>query len=870
MRRTLFLHVTPTLPVASTPTTLNPADKDATITLSGGNLVATKNVTHATTWGVARGVHSVAAGAVYFESTATYTGTADFVVGIALSTASMAFQPGSLETFGALGTTLLPRSITGPKKNGDARTNGQTTATTAAVASAVTLRHWIDFDAGTYKVAVGAGAFVTVFQDGADYGGNYYWFGLAQSWFPIIGLLRPVGTTAAVTLNFGATPWVYGLPAAGVGYIGQANAGTPVPLRLASRSVVPWRAGSFLDQFAFYDGRISTKSDPTLSLQAAVWTQGGGASGGNPVVGALEFWNGDHALDPWLDYVWRDALAELFYTEGELVDDAETRGTWARAKVDRVEGKQDTIRMVFADALAQLDRPAQANTYGTQAAAGVTLDRDLGLVGTENEGRPLSLCLGAVFQAEPYNVNPAPSLREYQWSDGPVAEITAVYDKCDPFDELTTGVDIRRTSQTDGFRMAPSIAGPLGKVTADLLGLFNRSTMRVNPATDGSFTTWAGLPSTPSGWTRTGTQTAGTLISNAGGAARFQSDGSSPGTIGLAKNALVPAGEFIEIQFTVTTVTTPGPLYFRLAGSSSVNRRVDITAPGLYRVTMQNTGTTTANFLILTSLAAADVSNVVIDDLGVWTAVPILRLSDMLTHLATVRGPLSGADIDAVSVAALAAKFNPRLGFYSNEQQNTLELVRQMMTGFTGFVYSDQSMKLGVGRLEDVSLMTPTLTLAEVDLIGRPTRTFDAARSLSTTLAGRRNASPTDDTSMATSVSSADRRRWSAAFQFVRSALNRVSAAYANADKGEPVATWLVDEPDVRAEVSRVATLHATQRFFYGVTTSLDTAAAAALNPGDVVHVTADSYDLAAGRALLCLGITRRFFSNAVDLVLWG
>lgn len=863
-RRTLFLHVTPTLPVAATPTTFTAA---AGITLSAGNLQGTISGSTAPNSPCMKSIAGLAAGQAYWETTVTYTGAASFLeVGFGMSTASTIYPLGQ-DLGGGENTRTGGLQV---KTGLWFAAGGSVASGLGVIASGSVLRHWLDMDAKTYKIANGAGAFVTVasgsgFPNDTSSGTPVY----GDTLFAMASFTNTAGSSCTCLFNMGATPWVYGLPAAGVGYLGTANAATSVPLKLASRTVVPIRAGTNPDQFAFYDGRISTKADPTLSIQALTWPQGGGASGGNPVVGAIEFWNGDHALDVWSSYTWRDVLAELYYTEGELRDAAEVRGTWARAKVDRVEFKEGTVRMVFADVLAQLDRPAQANTYGTQAAANVTLDRTLDLVGTQNEGRALPLCLGVVSQADPYNVNPAPGTREFQWADGPVSEVTFVYDKCDPFDELTTGVDIRRTSQTDGFRMAPAIAGPLGKVTADLIGLFNRSTQRVNPATDGSFTTWAGAPTTPSGWTRTGAETAGTNITNAGGAARMRSDGTSP-LLGLVKGALIPGSAFVEIQFTVTSVTLAGPLYIRLAGSATLNRRIDITKAGTYRVTMQNPGVATANLIFYCGLTALDLVNVVVDNLGVWEILPILRLSDMLTHLATVRGPLLSTDINTASVAALVAKVNPRLGFYSSEQQNTLDLVRQLLNSFTGFVYADQSMKLGVGRLEDVGLATATLSIGEADIIGTVVRDFDAARALSTNLAGRRNVSPTDPSSMATSVSLADQRKWAAAWQYVRSSLNRVAAAYANADKSEPFGTWLVDELDIAAEVNRIATLYSVQRYFYRLTVTLDNAASAALNPGDVIQVTAQRYDLAAGRRMLCLGVTRRFFSSAVDLILWG
>lgn len=866
-RRTLFLHVTPTLPVASTPATWDPLYLGAGATLSGGNLtVSTTAAAGGTpttrTTAFARG------GVIYWETLVSYTSNGDFWAGIGAGLSGATANP-----IGEGAGTAGPASG-GVKKSGAFRWNVTTTANLGAIASGDTLRHWLDMDARVYKIAVNGGAFVTVLS-GAQ------WVQDVTGAVPVdfsrlyaeVTLQRATGSTSSVTANFGATPWTYGLPAAaGVTIMGSANAATPVPLKLASRSVVPIRAGTNPDQFAFYDGRISTKSDPQLSIQASTWPQGGGASGGNPVVGAIEFWNGDHALDVWSGYIWRDVLAELYYTEGELIDDAETRGTWARAKVDRIEFKADTVRLVFADVLAQLDRPAQTNTYGTQADAGDKIERTIDLVGTQNEGRSLPICIGAVFQADPFNVNPAPGTREYQWSDEPVSEITAVYDKCDPYDELLTGVDFHRTSQTDGFRMSPVVSGPIGKVTADLIGPGKRGTNRISSTGIGAFTTFSGSPVTPSGWTRTGSETAGTTFTNGGGSLRIKSDGTSL-TLGLiATGVAITQGAYIEAQFSVVAATTPGPFYLRLvAGLNTVTRRIDVYGPGLYRVTMKAPAAGgTASFRIFAANQAADIADVSIDLLDVWEITPKTGLADILTDLATVRGPLTTADINTASVAALTAKFNPRLGFYSGEQMNTLELARQLLNSVTGFIYADQTMKLAVGRLEDVSPYAATLAIAEADIIGTVTRDFDPAKALSTNLAGRRNVSPTDPSSMASSVTTADKQRWSAAWQYVRSALNRVASAYSNADKAEAFGTWLVDEEDIHAEVNRLATLYSVQRYFYRVTISLDTATAAGLNPGDVIALTANRYDLAAGRNLLCLGVIRRFFSSAVDLILWG
>ncbi len=180
------------------PTTLNPADKDASITLSNGNLRAT--ATAATTWVSARATTAKSLGKWYFEATSVST-SLNLVLGLANSTQSLATylgNPGS-------------NSVGYASSNGDIKQNFTVLATAASWAGgnevaeiAVDLTNhllWARKAGGSWN---GTGA-----DPAAGTGGVSI---LSGTLYPAISVYD-VGEADVIQVNFGATAFTGTVPA---------------------------------------------------------------------------------------------------------------------------------------------------------------------------------------------------------------------------------------------------------------------------------------------------------------------------------------------------------------------------------------------------------------------------------------------------------------------------------------------------------------------------------------------------------------------------------------------------------------------------------------------------------------------------------
>lgn len=126
----------PTGAGVAAPTTWNPADKSATVTLSGGNLVATSNGS-ANCDGV-RGTNAHSSGKWYFEITAVVINGAnlDFMyIGVADATASLALRTGLVNALGAVYRSNPSNSIGTLCANSDSTSISATAYTSGAVIS---------------------------------------------------------------------------------------------------------------------------------------------------------------------------------------------------------------------------------------------------------------------------------------------------------------------------------------------------------------------------------------------------------------------------------------------------------------------------------------------------------------------------------------------------------------------------------------------------------------------------------------------------------------------------------------------------------------------------------------------------------------
>lgn len=168
-----------------TPTTWNPADKGASVTLSNANLTASTNYN-----GSVRSVFSASAGKWYFEVTASASGS---MVGIGKSTAKItgaASYPG----VDANGWSLF-------WSTGEKYTNNVGVAYAgAAIANGIVVGVKVDLDAGTLGFIV----------NGVDKGNAFS--GLVGTFFAMFGG-GSSGGASTITANFGGSAFSNSVPA---------------------------------------------------------------------------------------------------------------------------------------------------------------------------------------------------------------------------------------------------------------------------------------------------------------------------------------------------------------------------------------------------------------------------------------------------------------------------------------------------------------------------------------------------------------------------------------------------------------------------------------------------------------------------------
>lgn len=142
--------------MALAPTTWNPADKDSTVTLSGGNLTADSSST-----GGVRSVFSATAGKYYWEVTYP-AGVSGQMVGVATSSASVDYWPGG-DAFGWAFESSIGNIYTAAAVVATSGTVPVTTLSVLLDADAKELRFWADgVDCGVVISLTGAAFYAAV------------------------------------------------------------------------------------------------------------------------------------------------------------------------------------------------------------------------------------------------------------------------------------------------------------------------------------------------------------------------------------------------------------------------------------------------------------------------------------------------------------------------------------------------------------------------------------------------------------------------------------------------------------------------------------------------------------------------------------
>lgn len=830
-RRILLVEIKPLVPQAKTYATWSTTDKDADITLSGGNLVAT---CAAGQIGALRATVDMTSGQWYWETTYTTLPDPGYVMATGIATSAW-----SLTASVAMGADLTQYSQAGPRQSdGNCYFNNALTGTVGAVAAANVIGHWYDADSGRYKVRKNGGAWQDLGRRPAL---------TRNGWFPAASLAR----NAKVTANFGASAFAYAVPFG-------ANPGVyslPDPVEttvyIASEGFNTGSADT--PASTHYAGRIASDFDLVTQREGGCWVWGNQSRSSR---GQISVVANDGELDGWLDWLWRDADVRIYAGyEGDARSAFVLR---SKERVESVTLSESRWTITLADQLALLDRAIPRPIYSGSVG-------NASLAFTPSPivfGKPL-YCEGALRQT----ATTGNDAFAYDLSSNPVL-IDAAYDRGDIFTPFT---DWHATQDGLGFKL---INDPDEPVTAHPVGGWK---FGASDLIDTDFATWGGSPSVPTGWTQLG---AAWNVTN-----RFQQWNTSECRLRAAGSQVVQmynsatslTAGYWRVTFDVLTVTTAGVVNFIVGGN---NRFVRIDRVGAFSCIVQAAATAQIQFIAgndgTNVLGAIDV---VIDNFKVRSATLIDHLGEWTKALSETMG---GVTVDSASAAALEGKADYRLAHYSNEDETILSILRKTLDGWCGWLVPKLDGTIAVGRV-DLPAETASLNLSDLQ-VQSVSVSLDVAKGLTTRIAGRRNHRVHSDSDIATSVAGDLRADLKTEYTY-RSAQPTVlqiglssgsgspptvSADVKQAD-GAPARPTLLQEPDdLQAEISRVATLWREQRRFYSVACLLDAVAGDAIEPGQTVNLVWPRYGLDSGRNLLVIGVTTRFWSRVVNLTLWG
>ncbi|AVP97899.1 hypothetical protein C7S18_12130 [Ahniella affigens] len=817
--RVLLIQIDAMQPGARVYTTWNASDKTAGCALSGSNLIASATAT--ANYNGVRSVQVLSSGQWYWETALAFASGTGYV--LAAGIARTGFAIGSTQ----LGTDGAGNSAAGPGQDGQVRYKGAVTGDAGTVATGNVVRHHLDLDAGTYRVAIAGGAWVIVAT------------GLSGSWYPCAQFTV---SGHAITANFGATAFVYAVPDGASSGVWAVSASTPATKYLASETVITLPTATPAN--TLYLARLMRNADPKLTRRVSCWPWGGDASA--TLIGDLVFANRDRGLDSWRGLEFRNALVTLRYgTAKQCRIDPSACAIWAQGIAERVDFGADTVSLVMADVLAQLDRPLQSSVYDS-ATPNVLLRE-----------RPKPVTLGRCMHIDPPQTDSVN--RRYDLHDDPDHVIVDVFDQADPF---TQQIDFTRYG--NGFALTNV---PAGKVTATAIGESILGAEVIGA--DGDFTSWvaATWSTNPSGWTVTGETSAIVGVHESpAGSAQLRNTGGG-GTVLLGKAGVLTPGQTYFCDVVVSAYVS-GTL--RVSSATAANtlgtEHGAISAAGTHRITITPGASETALVLHVNS---ASNSNVSINSVDVYPVQPVQYLPQWIEHLVVTRGELDVGDIDSASVSALDAKAHYASAYHTRDATTIRDVLRMTMTGYTGWISVDRLGQITAGRLE-APATTPHLSLTERGLYDEIRVKPDDAPALSTMMGAARTWSQFSDSDFVTAVQPDVREKLKAKFQEIRRAVGVVHPYYKHADKATIVETLLQSGADAAAEVNRVATLYAEQRAFYSIPAMLDVSAALTLRPGNTLRVTAPRLDLASGKSLLAVGIEQSFFSQRVTIEGWG
>lgn len=820
-RRILRVIIDAQTPGARSMATWNPADKNANITLSNGNLTASSVV--ATGQSVRSSAAFVPGKSYYFE--VTRTSGSNIYIGVGNASALLSAIPGANANSWSIGNT------------GAVWNNGGSSAYTTSFSTGTTIGVYLKWkkDSDTWTLHFRKDA------SNLDLGKliGIAFSGLSGTLYPMIGSTSTFNATA----NFGATLLAYEIPDGATPGVWTQGAPTSTPLYIATESFMSQNSDDIPN--THFMGRIAESSDPFIERTASCWAWDTGSSASTKA-GELIILNQDNALDSWRDLIVRDRTVTMEYGENDHVLKGGAWSPWITTVADALEfTKEGNIRITMGDALSKTDKPLTNATYPTW------------LQEESNREKSKPVCLGTAF-IDPILVEP--NLFYYDCNDEAIWSIDAVRDKGD----LDT-VNVDYYWRSNGI---DKVHTPVGKVSALVRAGVKRGTQLLQE----NFTSWVAgaFDNNPASWTVSGESSSNERVyqRTTGRCAMKKSGGGS--VLYMERNFGFTAG----VTYIITVVSTyysAGEVRFYTSNGAGVTSGEIFRVDGTNRTgTFTFTVTPTAGQTYLRlSIPASYTAEVEFESITANVGTHIQRLPDWVEEILVRRGGLTTSDIDSASISNLDTRAPYNLGYYARSGGKIRDLLKETADTFCGWVAPNLSGQVQMNRLQEPS-STPVLTLTKNDVKHDLVCTLDRAKNLTTSIGGMKNYARHSDSDFAGSVNPATRALLSNEYQIVKSAGGVVDNIYIHADNAPVKGILAKTADDIENEAWRMANLYRTPRYFYKITSILGINSALSLNLGDTVRLILPEFDLSSGKNLVLVGIKQWFKKQTVEFTFWG
>jgi hypothetical protein len=270
---------------------------------------------------------------------------------------------------------------------------------------------------------------------------------------------------------------------------------------------------------------------------------------------------------------------------------------------------------------------------------------------------------------------------------------------------------------------------------------------------------------------------------------------------------------------------------------------------------------------------------------------PIESLTNVLRYLLITRGPLAESDVDFDSIAALEIAAPYAISLYIDQPCTLASVLSEILDSFGGWWFFDRLGKFRVGRLEAPE-GTPDLVIPAWQLDHKSIRrTFDRAPGLSSACLGQRNFYVYDQSSLAGSLLSPTVQQigldLQQQYRVRKVGTGSLAREYTHANNtsgssilsdGADVArggtggmpTLFGGDSEIQDEATRRVALYSQRRWKWDITVRMAVDDALILEPGQLIHVTANRYGLAGGKLLRVIGVRLRPRDSSVLIKTWG